>query len=521
MTNAYTPLALPGAPPVPGEGGRNAAAATPRSLELAFEEFLASREKDIKLFGDKRFPIFIVSTQGGGIYAASAASTFLSTLQVRNRNFTRHLFAVSAVSGGSVGSAVFHAAISKGLHEVDAQHAAAKPLEHSKLFIAIRRTLAQDHLSPVLGLVAADYLEKVLPWLSIRRLMGTSDGPGRIDRASALEISLACAFNQQVDRIVGPAGTAPVARRPWPTWCDYANIKGGLREAFASHAPGGSAPSLVLNTTFAETGKRVAFANFRLKSAGEGSLHSFADPDFRRIDGNPNLPADTSLATAAVASARFPILMPAFVVAAASGDKGSAEVAKRWNFVDGGYADNSGVASAAAMFGALEKFLEKNPKYKIDLKLLILTDDNRERKPIDLDGTSLVDTLAPAGALLNVRSSISSREVKLAEERFKPKDGSVPWTVKTFRLDQENFSLQLGWNISNAKNYFVSLFTTTSERSLDELRAICGKLRPDDQPVLSEPAMPTEQRRQVKEDARTITQNRCNLQSVLDLMERR
>jgi hypothetical protein len=57
------------------------------------------------------YPIFIVTAQGGGIYAAYNAAVFLARMQDLCPTFRRHLFAISAVSGGSVGAATFATAL--------------------------------------------------------------------------------------------------------------------------------------------------------------------------------------------------------------------------------------------------------------------------------------------------------------------------------------------------------------------------------------------------------------------------
>ena len=57
------------------------------------------------------YPVFVVSAQGGGLYAAYNTATFLARLIDLCPGFRRHLFAISSVSGGSVGAAVFASAL--------------------------------------------------------------------------------------------------------------------------------------------------------------------------------------------------------------------------------------------------------------------------------------------------------------------------------------------------------------------------------------------------------------------------
>ena len=77
----------------------------------AFQDWLKqpSRVAEAERLGE--YPVFIVAAQGGGIYAAHNAARFLARMQDLCPGFRQHLFAISAVSGGSVGSATFAAAL--------------------------------------------------------------------------------------------------------------------------------------------------------------------------------------------------------------------------------------------------------------------------------------------------------------------------------------------------------------------------------------------------------------------------
>jgi hypothetical protein len=55
----------------------------------------------------KLYPLFIVAAQGGGFYAAYHSALSLARLQDACSEFSDHVFAISSVSGGSLGAAVF------------------------------------------------------------------------------------------------------------------------------------------------------------------------------------------------------------------------------------------------------------------------------------------------------------------------------------------------------------------------------------------------------------------------------
>lgn len=54
-----------------------------------------------------RYPIYIASVQGGGIYAAYHTAKTFQTITANIPNFRNHLFAISSVSGGSFGSVIY------------------------------------------------------------------------------------------------------------------------------------------------------------------------------------------------------------------------------------------------------------------------------------------------------------------------------------------------------------------------------------------------------------------------------
>ena len=135
-------------------------------LAATFHAWLAERKT-----GSSRYPVFVVAAQGGGIYAASTAGAFLATMQDHCPAFARHVFAISAVSGGSVGASLFNAAfadsIARGTNRkapVDVEPGCdslfAKPGELSRRLRAITQ---DDHISPVLAYLVPDFLGGLIP----------------------------------------------------------------------------------------------------------------------------------------------------------------------------------------------------------------------------------------------------------------------------------------------------------------------------------------------------------------------
>ncbi len=78
------------------------------SLFPAFRDWLALRHASGRPGAqDQKYPIFIVAAQGGGQYAAYHTALSLARLYDSCPKLKDHVFAISGVSGGSLGAAIF------------------------------------------------------------------------------------------------------------------------------------------------------------------------------------------------------------------------------------------------------------------------------------------------------------------------------------------------------------------------------------------------------------------------------
>jgi hypothetical protein len=477
------------------------------SVEASFEKWLGPR---LKTAGSSHsYPVFIIAVEGGGIYAASAASLFLARLQDDCPDFADHIFAISAVSGGSIGASVFqalahtHRGVGTNQCAEQAPPLSAEP-SHS-LTNDISSIMLKDHFSPTIGAIIPD-------------LVGLPMG-----RAQSLEAS----FLSSVLAVDGCAEKRLTAQ-------------------YVNHWSDGAEPALVLNTTSAETGYRVAFAPFLVHQNGDGAkrsvdgtLYSFADRDLTSeftesttppktvAGGSQNKPTQTArgglaqtggetmpLMFAAVASARFPFIMPPYAISVKpSAPDGAAE---RWNFVDGGYADWSGAATALDLYQALVQDLH-NQKHdaKVDLKVLLLTSDDPLPEFKNIEGTQYGDVVAPFHALLNVRAGLGSQAVTQmcdffrqdagAQQESDPKHpsadlrcgsyGDGSWKIRVIRLQDEVYGLPLGWKISETSYNLISALVARTD--------LCAVIKVD--PKASSEA---------KSDANELQKNSCALHDI-------
>ncbi len=95
----------------------------------------------------------MISAQGGGIYASVAAAIFLSRMQDICPRFAQHVFAISGVSGGAVGSTLFQSLVSQNnkftAEGCDIHNAFS-------LETAVGNMLRDDHLAPLLSYLPAN-----------------------------------------------------------------------------------------------------------------------------------------------------------------------------------------------------------------------------------------------------------------------------------------------------------------------------------------------------------------------------
>ncbi len=322
------------------------------------------------------YPVFVVAAAGGGIRAAYWTASVLGRIaDGAEGRWPHHLYALSGVSGGSVGSA---------LHAVQIADRASGPQaarNGARSFVAgVRNTLDNDILSPVLAyLLFPDLVQRFVPIPF-----------SFADRARAIELALESAVADPLG-----AGSERFARR------------------FAELWPEGQArydvPALLLNATVVETGQRGIISNLYIR---EDVFPDAVD----LLDGSLHA-QDMPLSTAAHLSARFTYVSPAGTIRTSRGDV--------WrHVVDGGYFENSGSATAADLMQQMREVadaVQKEKSREVALMLVLVRNDPRAASVCERDldtlppatpHTYLSDLLSPVRALLSARVARG----RLAEE---------------------------------------------------------------------------------------------------------
>lgn len=311
-----------------------------RAADLWYEQ----AESAYKLRGggdkDDRTPMLIVATAGGGIRAAYWTATVLDTLDKKLKasgGVRPYLFAISGVSGGSVGATAFAAAL------MDRDAKACDP--RTDACLKATSFLGDDFFAPTLAAwIFKDTLASVLPFQVE-------------DRQAALERGFERASNDILAKpflsFLNPAPKFE-ANPPRSTW----------------------RPILLLNATHEETGKRIIASQVQIER------DVFVDA----YDELDVLHRDLRASTAALNSARFTYVSPA-------GNLGDG----KGSLIDGGYYENFGALTALEIAAAARGHLGD----KVKVVMLLITSDPALGKIVgdpDIDKSKTLVRIDQTGA---------------------------------------------------------------------------------------------------------------------------
>jgi hypothetical protein len=359
--------------------------------------------------------VFIVAAEGGGAYAAVQTAVFLARLFDQCPALGHHVFAVSGVSGGSVGAAAFAGVVTKLMDNPPVKdnercRPTGFPVPPGKLESAARRLLEKDHLAPVVSVALfPDFIQRFLPF-----------AVNSFDRARALESSLAQSW---------PTGTAnPFKESIRATW-----------------SAGGHSPMLLLNTVSVERGAQFAIAPIESPVPFAEDSQARVKSFFAQGGYGGTVPStyDVTLGTAAGLSARFPGISPPGRHENRDHPDGWGEgVTLSDNFVDGGYVDNSGVEVAHNTISLLQWFIDNGrpsstsqaftalsaPTQPIEFHLVAIGGESKLTSHWYYTNSWTTGFLAPLVALLNARSTRASTAVEAARNaEFDFMQVSLPW----------------------------------------------------------------------------------------------
>jgi hypothetical protein len=411
----------------------------------SFRAWLGSRpDKDYYDARKRKYPVLLVAAQGGGIFAGAHASLFLAQIQTLCPSFADHLFAISSVSGGSVGSAVFASELASQPRVV--RTAPDCPLddqaiEGSPLIKQATAFASADHLSVLVGaMLTTDLWSDLLPFLPQRK------------RGEAMIASF--------ESTLTPEGKA--------FW------RKGVAGAWAVD---GNVPALLFNTTEVDLGRRLVLTPFSSRTKTEPDFPFFSrhlgDQYFIDPQGYKR---GLSVGSAAMASARFPFVTGSLTIPMGidlTPNDPSDPIAVQ--LVDGGYYDNSG----GETLEELVRLLNSRFGDQVEFHVIAFagTDQDRALTPLHPFWNASIDeppslylsnlqynSVPWSDALSPGRTFLASRGFRgqLALERLNDvvsgpcaagfaTDCIVRKNFLRFTLDDRKLELPLGWTLSDRK----------------------------------------------------------------------
>jgi hypothetical protein len=344
------------------------------------------------------------------------------------------VFAISGVSGGSVGATLFATLVSNEMPVKSPALVRGRTTTHD----GAENFFYPDFLSPLIAkTMYPDTFQQIVPFPL----------PGA-DRATALENSLEIAWT----KLQMPTQTNPWSDDLDALWPDFAT---------------GVTPALMLNTTEVETGMQMVVSNL---GAGQYGPHMFFD-EHKSV----HLP----LSTATALSGRFPIITPAGLEPLEDGTER--------RYVDGGYFENSGMSTISIVTVDLLDLrkIAGFPEFKLVVLRIALDDSSTTQ--ISASEASKVQKAAevsfykdsaaafgeegsPIRTMLNTRTAREETAIGEFHSMFDP---SGSGNLFQFFLNQDKMRMPLGWLLSDRAKQEIERQVhedPTAEHVLDQLK---------------------------------------------------
>lgn len=403
---------------VPGDNHdvrrRDVAPPRPQPLAEAFAQWYGQWDAEALKKWDNLPPLVIVATAGGASRAGYWTAKVLGELEAAYLGFHHHVFAVSSVSGGTVGAGLWRAMLQNNdrcqRQAVPGNGSGGTYVNCARLFFC------QDFLGPLfLDGLYADLTQRILP--------------GRLlpDRAVALEQSWEQAWANMMH---DPAGKPPATEPTNPMLAAFHDLVADPKDW---------RPLLLANGTSEKSGRRIITSQLAI------DRDEFPDA----IDFFVETGTELNLSTALHNSARFTYLDAAGNIAVVGPDN---KQATNDRILDGGYFENFGANTAFDLLQAIDT-LKSSQKFRpviiqISADPGLETDGSRQtdwetaldRWPPDLSLTVAADAQAPLVTLYNTRDAHGIRATKLLKNMVSDKN------YAHFRLTDKN--IPMSWAMS-------------------------------------------------------------------------
>lgn len=290
-------------------------------------------------------PLIVVTSTGGGLHASAWTAAVLAHLEDKfGGEFHRHLLLMSTVSGGSVGLLTYLRELREGTLDSNPQLA----------FARMQSAAQCSSLESVgWGLVYYDLPKAFIP--AVPYLIPPSPGVNDLDTSLPGSTTLFKDRTWSLRKSFGRNLDNEFCQNRWtadasadPAWMKAAQEASPpekeltLRQMVPTATGSVTIPAFTMNTTSVEDGARFLLANYYVPQLLFDSGQNYRARSFLKTFGGKGPEyADLPLTTAAQMSATFP-----YVSSAARMPMQVDDYVGSVHFVDGGYYDNDGTASA-------------------------------------------------------------------------------------------------------------------------------------------------------------------------------
>ncbi len=349
-------------------------------------------------------PVFIVATEGGGIRSLNWTAGVLHKLDSIFPAFRNQTFAISGVSGGGAGTALY-AALQYDIRADRKRASLASPVRFSAEtppgISGFRQGFGDDFLSPLLGpLFFHETLQRMVPF-AVQQL----------NRSNWLEDAWSLSYRQRLHR--------NTLERPFLT----------LFQADPLHTP-----SLFLNSVLTESGQKAILSNLRIDKEFFHDVIDIYDITRR----------DMPIKTAASVTARFPWLTGGGLLTRPNGRAFG-------HVVDGGYWDNTGLETAMSVLASIAPVIEqlnRRPNAPFQVVPVVLYLQNSMLDDAVRVSDTFIDISMPIEASMNANERKSAYVASLTRNTLR---NYAPRTqFYQISLDrQTGVPLPLGWYLSD------------------------------------------------------------------------
>ncbi len=407
--------------------------------------------------------LVLVATAGGGSRAAYWTGSLLGTLQDLKPDFDRRLFAISGVSGGSLGAAVYRSLLTAKPDGAAPCHKPRSPYRD-----CARAVLGRGFLAPTLAaMIFPDLVQRFLPY------------PLLPDRAAALEKAWELAWTRQLDSDL----LSEDFFASWPQAGDDAAAR--------------DLPALLLNGTSVATGKRIVTSNLRLREHLTDAYDFFS-----------RCRMSIRMSTAANNSARFPVVGPAGTLREDTGTVGEAGCDFDRAFegiVDGGYFENFGATTALEVLRALKALACPQRPQTCSLEIVVIqissdpdypgvvkrdpaspgtAEAESRRRGASAPQRFASELLAPVETLLNTRSAHGDLAAQQLRDWTAEEPGASYIEFRLVKWEDES-TPPLGWVLSEAAKTSIDC-QLLAEENAASLEALGDLLRFDAEAFLEQ-----------------------------------